>query len=82
MIPLVTGLLLGPFFVTSLLVGTLAGCLMLGITFSIAGGAMDNAKKGIESGLEGGKGTPSHRASISGPNSGSRSPPCPSLSPT
>ncbi len=65
-VPLLSGILLGPFFVASILVGTLAGCLIIGIAFSISGGAMDNAKKGIESGKFGGKGTNAHKAAVVG----------------
>ncbi|MHA1732961.1 MAG: sodium-translocating pyrophosphatase [Promethearchaeota archaeon] len=65
-IPLLTGLFFGPFFIAALLVGNLAGCLVLGISFSISGGAMDNAKKGIESGIHGGKGSVAHKASVIG----------------
>ncbi|GAB4322544.1 MAG: sodium-translocating pyrophosphatase [Promethearchaeota archaeon] len=65
-VPLLSGLLLGPLFVAALMVGALVGCALLGITFSVAGGAMDNAKKGIEAGFGGGKGTASHRAAVVG----------------
>ncbi|MHA1730611.1 MAG: sodium-translocating pyrophosphatase [Promethearchaeota archaeon] len=65
-IPLTMGILFGPFFVAAILIGNLIGCLLLGITMTLGGAAFDNAKKGIESGLFGGKGTQTHFAGIVG----------------
>ena len=49
-----------------LLVGTTVGGVMLAIFMSNAGGAWDNAKKYIEAGHHGGKGSDSHKASVTG----------------
>ncbi|MFX0100381.1 MAG: sodium-translocating pyrophosphatase [Candidatus Hodarchaeota archaeon] len=65
-IPVISGILLGPIFVGSLLIGNLIGCLIVGLFMSLTGAAFDNAKKGIESGMFGGKGTHAHKASIIG----------------
>ena len=65
-IVILVGVLLGPMVVASLLLGNLIGSLIFGLFMSIGGGSMDNAKKGIEDGLFGGKGTDAHRASIIG----------------
>jgi K(+)-stimulated pyrophosphate-energized sodium pump len=65
-IPLLSGILLGPIFLGSLLVGNLIGCLIVGLFMSLTGAAFDNAKKGVESGMFGGKGTDAHKASIVG----------------
>lgn len=65
-IPLGSGILLGPFFVAGVLIGNLIGCILVGIMMTLGGAAFDNAKKGIESGLFGGKNTPTHHAAIVG----------------
>ena len=49
-----------------LLVGSLVSGLMLGIQFANSGGAMDNAKKYIEEGNFGGKGSDTHKAAVVG----------------
>ena len=65
-VPLVVGLLLG----TDALGGLLAGSLVTGVLMAIymanAGGAWDNAKKYIENGHHGGKGSEAHRAAVVG----------------
>ena len=65
-IVLVVGILLGPMSIAGLLLGNLIGSLIFGLFMSVAGGSMDNAKKGIEDGLHGGKGSKAHMASIIG----------------
>lgn len=64
--PLVTGLLLGPDALGGLLAGALVTGVMLAIFMSNAGGAWDNAKKFIEDGNHGGKGSEAHKASVVG----------------
>ena len=63
-VPIAMGILLG----TDALGGLLAGSLVTGVLMAIfmanAGGAWDNAKKYIESGTHGGKGSPSHKAAV------------------
>ena len=65
-VPIAMGLLLG----TDALGGLLAGSLVTGVLMAIfmanAGGAWDNAKKYIESGTHGGKGSDSHKAAVVG----------------
>jgi len=65
-IPVVTGLLLGVAGVMGLLVGGLTCGFVLAITLNNAGGAWDNAKKYIEKGAHGGKGSEAHKASVVG----------------
>ena len=64
--PTVTGLVLGVAGVMGLLVGALGAGFALAIFQSNAGGAWDNAKKYIEAGQHGGKGSDAHRAAIIG----------------
>ncbi|MHA1273932.1 MAG: sodium-translocating pyrophosphatase [Promethearchaeota archaeon] len=66
LIVILTGILFGPMVVAGLLIGNLIGCLIFGLFMSISGAAYDNAKKGIESGLYGGKGSRAHKAAIIG----------------
>jgi len=65
-IPVVTGLLLGVAGVMGLLLGGLTCGFVLAITLNNAGGAWDNAKKYIEKGAHGGKGSEAHKASVVG----------------
>ncbi|MCD6112609.1 MAG: sodium/proton-translocating pyrophosphatase, partial [Bacteroidales bacterium] len=65
-IPVVVGLLLGVTGVMGLLVGALSAGFVLAIFMANAGGAWDNAKKYIEEGNFGGKGSDSHSAAIIG----------------
>ena len=65
-IPIVVGLLLGVAGVLGLLVGGLAGGFTLAIFMSNSGGAWDNAKKMVEEGNFGGKGSDCHKATIVG----------------
>jgi len=64
--PVVTGLLLGVGGVMGLLVGALTTGFCVAVFMANAGGAWDNAKKQIESGVHGGKGTEAHKAAIVG----------------
>jgi len=65
-VPVVTGLLLGVAGVMGLLVGGLTTGFALAITLNNAGGAWDNAKKYIEKGAHGGKGSDAHKAAVVG----------------
>ena len=64
--PVLTGLVLGVAGVIGLLVGTLTCGFCLAIFMSNAGGAWDNAKKYIEAGHHGGKGSDAHKAGVVG----------------
>jgi K(+)-stimulated pyrophosphate-energized sodium pump len=65
-VPIVTGLLLGVGGVMGLLVGGLTTGFCVAVFMANAGGAWDNAKKHIESGVHGGKGTDAHKAAVVG----------------
>lgn len=65
-VPIGVGLLLGPEALGGLLAGSLVTGVLMAIFMSNAGGAWDNAKKYIESGKHGGKGSPSHAAAVIG----------------
>ena len=65
-IPIVVGIVLGVAGVLGLLVGALAGGFTLAVFMANAGGAWDNAKKNIEEGAFGGKGSFAHKACIVG----------------
>ncbi len=64
--PIAVGLLLGAEALGGLLAGSLVTGFMLAIMMANAGGAWDNAKKYIEAGALGGKGTPTHEAAVVG----------------
>ncbi|KAF5054280.1 putative K(+)-stimulated pyrophosphate-energized sodium pump [anaerobic digester metagenome] len=64
--PLAVGLVLGPEALGGLLVGSLAAGFLLAVTMANAGGAWDNAKKYIEQGHLGGKGSDAHKAAVVG----------------
>ena len=65
-VPIVTGLILGPVGVVGLLGGVSVTGFAMAVFMSNAGGAWDNAKKYIESGHHGGKGSESHKAAVVG----------------
>ncbi len=65
-VPVLTGLLLNVAGVMGLLAGGLTAGFVLAITLNNAGGAWDNAKKYIEKGAHGGKGSDAHKASVVG----------------
>ncbi len=64
--PVAIGILLGPAAVGGLLAGALAAGVVLAIMMANAGGAWDNAKKYIEQGAHGGKGSDAHKAAVVG----------------
>ena len=64
--PLAMGMLLGPAALGGLLAGALVSGVMMALFMSNAGGAWDNAKKFIESGEFGGKGSEPHKAAVVG----------------
>ncbi|MBP3599721.1 MAG: sodium-translocating pyrophosphatase [Clostridia bacterium] len=64
--PVVTGLVLGYHGVVGMLAGATASGFLLAIFMSNSGGAWDNAKKYIESGVHGGKGSSQHKAAVVG----------------
>ncbi|MHA1273323.1 MAG: sodium-translocating pyrophosphatase [Promethearchaeota archaeon] len=64
--PILVGFIFGPIAIAAFLIsGTISG-ILLGSVMNTGGGALDNAKKAIEDGLLGGKGSPAHAAAVVG----------------
>ena len=64
--PIAVGIILGPAALGGMLAGSLAAGVLLAIMMANAGGAWDNAKKYIEGGAYGGKGSETHKAAVVG----------------
>jgi K(+)-stimulated pyrophosphate-energized sodium pump len=64
--PIIVGFVLGPMALAGFLIGAIACGFILAVTFANAGGSWDNAKKWIETGAFGGKGSDPHKAAVIG----------------
>ncbi len=64
--PIAVGFILGPESLGGMLIGAIAAGFLLAVTMANSGGAWDNAKKYIEDGNHGGKGSEAHHAAVTG----------------